>query len=71
LDEVLDVDEEKEDDIPAVPETPRVQLGDVFELGSHRLICGDATNLETVEQLVDGQQADLVITDPPYNVNYE
>ncbi len=71
LDEVLDVDDEKEDNIPAVPETPRVQLGDVFELGSHRLICGDATNLETVEQLMDGQQADLVITDPPYNVNYE
>jgi DNA modification methylase len=68
---VLDVDEEKEDEAPAVSEEPRVQPGDIFQLGAHRLVCGDARNLETVELLMDGEKADLVITDPPYNVNYE
>lgn len=71
LDDVLDVDEEKEDEAPTVPEEPRVQPGDIFQLGTHRLVCGDARNLETVELLMDGEKADLVITDPPYNVNYE
>ncbi len=47
------------------------KAGDVWRLGRHRLICGDSTKLETYEVLMDGKKASLVITDPPYNVNYE
>lgn len=46
----------------------RCQKGDIWQLGSHRLMCGDSTSKEDVAKLMDGQQADLVVTDPPYNV---
>ena len=49
---------------------PRAQGGSVWQLGEHRLICGDATDGSVIERLMNGHQADLVITDPPYNVNY-
>lgn len=52
------------------PETPTTVLGDVWQLGSHRLICGDSTSEETIAQLMAGEQADLLLTDPPYNVEY-
>lgn len=51
-------------------ETPVSQYGDVYQLGSHRLMCGDATKVEDVEKLMAGNKADLIYTDPPYNVNY-
>ena len=47
------------------------KLGDVWTLGKHRLICGDSTKAETLEKVMNGVKANLVITDPPYNVNYE
>lgn len=47
------------------------QPGDIIKLGRHRLICGDSTNGADVEKLMNGKLADLVITDPPYNVNYQ
>lgn len=46
----------------------RVQLGDIWQLGNHRLMCGDSCDSEQVKQLLDGQQADMWLTDPPYNV---
>ena len=49
---------------------PRAKTGDIWQLGEHRLICGDSTEQETIEKLMDGNEADLLITDPPYNVNY-
>ena len=49
---------------------PRAKTGDVWQLGEHRLICGDSTEQETIEKLMDGNEADLLITDPPYNVDY-
>lgn len=59
------------DDAPPVPTTtPITQLGDVWKLGKHRLVCGDATNPETVRTALNNQQADLVIIDPPYNIDY-
>ena len=47
------------------------KAGDVWTLGRHRLICGDSTKAETYETLMEGKKANLVVTDPPYNVNYE
>ena len=63
-DDDFDVDGELKE--PAV-----TQMGDVWTLGRHRLVCGDSTKEETYEVLMQGQKANLVLTDPPYNVNYE
>lgn len=63
-DDDFDVDEEL--DKPAFSKT-----GDLWLLGRHRLVCGDSTKPEIYEQLMNGKQANLVVTDPPYNVNYE
>nr|DAJ74504.1 MAG TPA: adenine specific DNA methyltransferase [Caudoviricetes sp.] len=49
---------------------PKTKLGDVWKLGRHRLMCGDSTSQEDVTTLMKGEIADLIITDPPYNVNY-
>lgn len=58
-----------EDEIPEDPE-PVCKLGDLWLLGEHRLLCGDSTDKDTVKRLMDGNKADMVFTDPPYNVNY-
>ena len=63
-DDEFDVDEELEK--PVFSKT-----GDVWTLGRHRLVCGDSTKAETYEVLMQGKKANLVVTDPPYNVNYE
>ncbi len=61
-----------EDEAPAVEEgEPDSKLGEVYELGRHRLMCGDATKKEDVEKLMDEVKADMVFTDPPYGVDYE
>ena len=60
-----------EDEAPAVPEEPVCKPGELYQLGEHRLLIGDATRPGDVERLMDGEQADLWLTDPPYNVNYE
>jgi DNA modification methylase len=59
-----------EDAVPDVPDEPKTKLGDIYILGNHRLMCGDSTSIDAVEKLMDGQLADLVFTDPPYNVAY-
>ncbi len=59
-----------EDAVPEVPKEPKTKLGDVYILGNHRLMCGDSTNIEAVENLTDGL-VDILVTDPPYNVAYE
>lgn len=58
------------DDVPEV-ETPISKLGDLWLLDGHRVLCGDSTDQATVEQLMGGKKADIVFTDPPYNVDYE
>jgi DNA modification methylase len=60
-----------EDAVPDVPERPVTVTGDLWLLGDHRVLCGDATDLKAVRKLIAGEQADLVFTDPPYNVDYE
>lgn len=58
-----------EDDYdPVLPAEPKSKLGDVYQLGDHRLMCGDSTSLTDVQRLVGEEQIDLLITDPPYNV---
>ena len=59
-----------EDAVPEVPVEPKTKLGDIYILGNHRLMCGDSTSIDDAEKLMDGLLADLVFTDPPYNVDY-
>ncbi len=66
--EAVDDDFDPGAEIPAVPYT---QLGDVYELNGHRLMCGDSTKNEDVKVLMNNEQADMIFTDPPYNVDYE
>ncbi|EGO8530290.1 ParB N-terminal domain-containing protein [Enterococcus faecalis] len=66
--EVEVIEDEFEEELPAEPIS---KLGDIYQLGRHRLMCGDSTNSLEVEKLMDNKKADLLITDPPYNVAYE
>jgi len=60
-----------EDAVPDVPDEPITKRGDVWVLGNHRVMCGDSTSIDAVEKLMDGNKADMVFTDPPYNVAYK
>lgn len=86
LDDILDIDMTKfgfdlteeeeepaeviEDDVPEEIET-RCKLGDIWQLGNHRLICGDSTDVTVIDSLMDGVKADMVFTDPPYGMKKE
>ena len=65
------VDGQTDDDaVPEVSATPISRPGDVWELGNHRLVCGDATDPKSYELLMTDAKADMIVTDPPYNVDY-
>ena len=69
-------EEEKEgltdpDEVPEAPEEPKTKLGDLYILGEHRVMCGDSTKAEDVERLINGNSPELMVTDPPYGVNYD
>jgi DNA modification methylase len=68
-DEVLEAEEDDFDTTP--PEEPITVLGDLYEIGEHRLLCGDSTCSDTVAKLMNGNKADMVFTDPPYNIDYQ
>ena len=76
LEEELESEEEPEvhdddfDESDYLTENPESQLGDIYVLGRHKLICGDSTKKETIEALLGDKQIDLILTDPPYNVDY-
>jgi DNA modification methylase len=59
-----------EDQVPEAPEEPKTKMGDIYQLGRHRLMCGDSTSIDAVEKLMNGANVDLVFTDPPYNVAF-
>jgi len=63
--------DEKDDEVPATPEEPKSKLGDLYELGRHKVLCGDSTQPEAVLRLMDGKKADMVFTDPPYGMNLD
>jgi len=73
LDELLDLSDigpvEGEDEAPEAPEKAVTKPGQIYQLGSHRLMCGDSTDKSQVEKLMNGEQADMVLTDPPYGIN--
>tara|TARA_R110000822_G_scaffold65687_3_gene160798 strand:- start:946 stop:2157 length:1212 start_codon:yes stop_codon:yes gene_type:complete len=60
-----------EDEVPEPPETPVSVLGDIWQLGNHRLMCGDSTSIDEVMTLLENKPADMVHTDPPYGVSYQ
>ena len=68
-DDDKDIEEVDFEDNPE--EEPTAKLGQIYQLGEHRLMCGDSTDPKDVEKLMGGQVADMMVTDPPYNVNYE
>lgn len=70
-DPLSDVDVVDDDYEVELPDEPRSKRGDIWQLGRHRLMCGDSTMLDDVQKLADGEKVDLFLTDPPYNVNYE
>jgi DNA modification methylase len=57
-----------EDAVPDIPDEPKTKLGDIYQLGNHRLMCGDSTSIDAIDKLMEGQKADLVLTDPPYSI---
>ena len=68
-DEVLEAQEDDFDEAP--PENPITVLGDLYEIGEHRLLCGDSTDSEQVGKLMNGEKANMVFTDPPYEIDFD
>jgi DNA modification methylase len=71
IDAMLAPDEVTEDEVPEPPADPITKSGDLWLLGDHRLLCGDSTKAEDVERLMAGAKAGMMVTDPPYGVNYD
>lgn len=68
-DEPAEVVEDDYDEEP--PEEPKAKLGDIYQLGRHRLMCGDSTDKAVIDKLMDGVKADMVLSDPPYGMNLD
>ena len=73
FEENIDIEEPHEiiEDNPPEEVEPRVKLGDLWQMGGHRLICGDSTDIAVIDRLMDGVKADMVFTDPPYGMKKE
>lgn len=67
LDEMEDLEDEFE---PVIPDEPKTKAGDIYELGPHRMYCGDSTKIDDVKKLMNGETAHMLFTDPPYNIDY-
>lgn len=67
----IDTDEVKEDEVPELKEETITQPGDIWILGQHRLMCGDSTKKSDMQKLTGGVSVDMIVTDPPYNVDYK
>lgn len=71
IDELEEVTEDEIPEEPEEPEEPRAKLGDIYKLGEHRLICGDSTDINVIDRLMNGAKADMVFCDAPYGYKYE
>jgi DNA modification methylase len=71
IQEVLNEGECDEDEVPEARPEPKVVKGEIYILGNHRLMCGDSTAITDVDRLMNGEKADMVFTDPPYNIEYQ
>lgn len=71
LDEFAEEGLTDEDEAPALENEPITKLGDVWVLGNHRIMCGDSGSIDNIDKLMDNNKADLVFTDPPYNIDYQ
>jgi len=71
LDKIFSLEREDEDEVPEPRKETDIKYGDIFQLGRHRVMCGDATKKEDVEKLMKGEKADMVFTDPPYGMNLD
>ena len=74
LDKFLVNDEEyltDEDEVPEPPKEPKSKLGDIYQLGEHRLMCGDSTNIDNIQKLINNEKDLDLLTDPPYGINAE
>lgn len=60
-----------EDEVPDVPEEPKAKYGDIYQLGNHRLMCGDSTSIKDINVLLNGNKIDMIYTDPPYGMNLD
>lgn len=69
--DIINEPDVEEDDVPEVPDEPRAKRGEIYQLGKHRLMCGDSTSIDDVEKLMDGKKADMVFTSPPYAVGID
>lgn len=63
--------QEDEFDIDELPEEPKAKLGDIYQLGNHRLMCGDSTNIENINKLIGVAKINMIYTDPPYGMNLD
>lgn len=66
----IEFEEDNYDVEEKLPEIPKAKYGDIYQLGNHRIMCGDSTSQDDIDKLLDGAVMDLCVTDPPYNVNY-
>jgi site-specific DNA-methyltransferase (adenine-specific) len=66
----IEFEEDDYDVEEKLPEIPKAKYGDIYQLGNHRIMCGDSTSQNDIDKLLDGAVMDLCVTDPPYNVNY-
>lgn len=60
-----------EDSVPQAPEEPKTKVGDIYQLGNHRLMCGDSSSQNDIDKLLCGDRPDMIFTDPPYNIDYQ
>ena len=69
----MDIEEPEQEieevETPKPPKEPKSKLGDIYQLGNHRLMCGDSTNLENIEKILDNQKPNMVYTDAPYGIS--
>jgi len=68
--QVLEMESNEEGDLAKLPDNPTTKLGDLWQLGEHRLICGDSQEATVYQKLLESEKADMVWTDPPYGVSY-